>query len=163
MSTISFHPSVEPLKNFHSAIQNTLSPLPQDGKILEVISRISLLIISPFAYIALAFLAVAGYPYTKTVRDCLEDATLSTPFSKTDADYTNWQKQLSDLQFAENCCSYPKLAVFLASIPKIEEKINPSTGQAVIHRVCQLINKLPQNDYLTGREFFALPASVLRG
>ncbi|NGX59206.1 MAG: hypothetical protein KR126chlam3_00353 [Chlamydiae bacterium] len=166
MSTISLHPSVEPLKNFHSAIQNTFSPLPQDGKILEVISRISLLIISPFAYIALAFLAVVGYPYTKTVRDCLEDATLSTPFSKGDDDYTNWKKHLSDLQHAASCCAYPKLAVFLATNPttkkKIEENMLDKITVTTLHQACKLINQLPQKDQLTGNDLLALPVRVLR-
>jgi len=56
-------------------------------------------------------------------------------FQPNDFDYTSYsQEDISDLQFAENCCSYPKLALAL-------NKKRPHLG---MHTACRKLNQFLQ-------------------
>lgn len=58
------HPSMTPLAKFQGHIVKTFSSLPSEGKFLEIVKRITIVAVSPFAYLALAFIGILGYPYT---------------------------------------------------------------------------------------------------
>lgn len=60
------HPSTIPLSTFHGHIVKIFSPLPSEGKFLEIVKRVILAVIAPFAYLLLAFVALVGYPYTES-------------------------------------------------------------------------------------------------
>lgn len=60
------HPSLKPLAKFHGRIVKTFSELPENGKVLEIAKRVLLVALSPFAYPALAFVGIVGYPFTAT-------------------------------------------------------------------------------------------------
>lgn len=54
------NPLIDPLLNFHGKIINLLCELPKEGIALEVAIRIGYVVVSPFAYLALSFTALAG-------------------------------------------------------------------------------------------------------
>lgn len=58
------HPLTTPLVEYHGLIVKTFSPLPSEGKLLEMVKRILLVVIAPFAYLVLALIAGIGYPIT---------------------------------------------------------------------------------------------------
>lgn len=45
---------------FHEGIQQTFSPLPQKGKVIEVIKRIAMVILAPLAYVVLGLVSLVG-------------------------------------------------------------------------------------------------------
>lgn len=59
-SNYHYNPLVSPLLNFHGTIVKLGSQLPEEGKAAEVAKRIGFIVVSPFAYIALAFVCLAG-------------------------------------------------------------------------------------------------------
>ncbi len=54
------NPLVSPLLSFHGMVINLGSELPSVGKAAEIVKRIAVAVASPFAYLALAFVALAG-------------------------------------------------------------------------------------------------------
>lgn len=59
-----------------------------------------------------------------------ENATDSTPF-KAGYDLTNWEAFQKDMDFATNCCSYPKLAAYIAN--KHGKDINQVCAKINVH------------------------------
>lgn len=55
-----YRPSFQPIKDFHGHFINAFSRLPKDGKLFEVIKRIGIVCVAPFAYLALLLFAVFG-------------------------------------------------------------------------------------------------------
>lgn len=53
-------PSFQPLKLFHGYFIRSFSSLPEKGKLLEVVKRICLICVAPFAYLALSCVALLG-------------------------------------------------------------------------------------------------------
>jgi hypothetical protein len=51
---------VTPLLHFQGKVVNLGSKLPEDGKAAEVVKRIGFAVVSPFVYLALAFVALTG-------------------------------------------------------------------------------------------------------
>jgi hypothetical protein len=54
------NPLISPLLDFHGRFLKTADNLRQEGKFAEVCKRIGYIVAAPFAYLALAFLALAG-------------------------------------------------------------------------------------------------------
>lgn len=137
------HPSFIPLIKFNSCIGRTFSPIPKTGKFAEILKRIAAIITAPLAYLVLTLTAIIGSPITKTkiLKDCFEDCNDSTRFGKEDYNYVNWKEYEMDLDAASNCCSYPKLAVYISN------KHNKNTNA-----VCRAINECPQKATLTARD-----------
>lgn len=52
------HDSMAPLSKFHGRIVKTFSMLPQEGKLVEIVKRIILVVIAPIAYVTLALFGV---------------------------------------------------------------------------------------------------------
>ena len=53
----------QPLTQFHSQFISVLDELPPDGKALEITKRVMIVIVAPFAYLALGFLSLVGRLY----------------------------------------------------------------------------------------------------
>ncbi len=64
-SYYTYRPSTAPLIFFHRRVVKTFSPLPKTGKIFEIAKRIILIVITPFAYLLLGLIAIAGYGFSK--------------------------------------------------------------------------------------------------
>lgn len=58
--------SMAPLVQFHGHVVKTFSPLPQEGKLFEIVKRIILVVISPFVYLTLALMGMLGRIFTAT-------------------------------------------------------------------------------------------------
>src|SRR5262245_26049419 len=56
-----YNPLIVPLMNFHETIATLGDQLPKEGKAAEVAQRIALAVLSPFVYLALAFVALVGW------------------------------------------------------------------------------------------------------
>lgn len=54
------HPFTKPLAQFHSEFVSVLGKLPQERKMLEIAKRILIVVVAPFAYLALGFLSLVG-------------------------------------------------------------------------------------------------------
>lgn len=50
----------QPLAQFHSQFISVFDELPQDGKALEITKRVMIVIVAPFAYLAIGFLSLVG-------------------------------------------------------------------------------------------------------
>lgn len=59
-SNLHYNPLILPLLNFHGMIIRPFRDLSNDGKVMEVIRRVGIAIVSPFAYLVLAFMALFG-------------------------------------------------------------------------------------------------------
>lgn len=66
---MSVNPLTKPLAQFHSKFVSVLDELPQNGKALEITKRILIVVVSPFAYLALGFLSLVGQLYNSFSRD----------------------------------------------------------------------------------------------
>lgn len=62
-------PSSSYLARYHNEVKNVFSPLPQDGKVLEVAKRIFILLLAPLAYVVLTPLALLGCIFTSNSDD----------------------------------------------------------------------------------------------
>jgi hypothetical protein len=54
------NPLIKPLIKFHGKIASSFDCLPSQGKTLEIAKRVVIIVISPFAYLTLGLLALAG-------------------------------------------------------------------------------------------------------
>lgn len=59
----------KPLAQFHSKFVSVQDELPQNGKVLEITKRIFIVVVSPFAYLALGFLSLVGQLYNSFSRN----------------------------------------------------------------------------------------------
>jgi hypothetical protein len=71
--------STIPLAKFHGHFLNTFSQLPLENKILEVVKRVIVAVVAPFAYLLLGFIAIVGYPCTRTVSNTKIDTKNNSP------------------------------------------------------------------------------------
>ncbi len=60
---MNMNPLTNPLAQFHSTFTSVLDQLPENGKILEITKRIMIVVVAPFAYLALGFLSLVGRIY----------------------------------------------------------------------------------------------------
>jgi hypothetical protein len=52
-----------PFLKFHSQFSSVAKKLPENGKVTEIVKRVAIVAVAPFAYIALGFLYLAGKTY----------------------------------------------------------------------------------------------------
>ena len=67
------NPLIAPIIHFHSRAISTFDDLPENGKVVEIATRIATLVISPLAYPALGILALIGLVYHSLQRTNVSD------------------------------------------------------------------------------------------
>lgn len=73
------HALITPLIRFHGRIVRTFDELPQNGKIIEVIKRVIIVIASPFAYLVLGITAFIGAIQVKCCKVTTENNEIDIP------------------------------------------------------------------------------------
>lgn len=111
---------ISPLFRYNNAVRATFAELPDNGAKIEVIKRIGIIVIAPFAYLALAFTALIGLALDPLLNRIKEEETKSIIGNQSSSGRVISDKNVVDLSIVNG--NPADLSSFVYEIPIEEDK-----------------------------------------